>query len=35
MEEQDLGIIFRYCFLDFPFKILSYKFFLMRMKCIF
>ena len=27
MEEQDLGTVFRYCSLDFPFKILSYKFF--------
>ena len=35
MEEQDLGTIFRYCSLDFPFKILSYGFFLMRRKCIF
>ena len=35
MEEQDLGTIFRYCSLNFPFKILSYGFFLIRRKCSF
>ena len=32
---QDLSTVFRCCSLDFPFKILSYRFFLMGWKCIF
>ena len=33
--EQDLGTLFMWYFLSFPFKILSCEFFIMRWKCIF